>query len=241
MKETADAAGRVLASSIARIGSNAQDEPAASLLVRLARHEIAGGRLAEGRDHFRDYLGRMERSAARYSGDYGSYLRRQYLARVAHEYAKAGQLDDALDMLGQYADAPTAADYGDQSDLPATLTRTLRLLAAAVAGGPLSQAQGVDDPHRQPAFGPLAGQVRQRAAPPRAVRQTRGGRRPGRCRHPDRLDRDGPRAGPARGAGRGTQAPGRRQGRERRVAPGPGGPRPRGRRRRPVDDPGPAR
>ena len=131
VKDTADSAGRVLAAAITRVGSNAENEPAGSLLVRLARHELAGGRAKEGRDLFRDYLTRMERSAARYSGDYGSYLRREYVARVAHEYAKAGQIDDALDLLGQYADAPNTANYGDRSDVAATLSRTLRLLAGA--------------------------------------------------------------------------------------------------------------
>ncbi len=128
VKEAAEAAGRVLESSIARIGSTDQEEPAGSLLIRLARHEMANGHQPEGRKHLLEFLTRSERSATRYSGDYGLYLRRNQIARVAGEFAKGGQLDDALDLLGQYADAPISSNYGDSSNIPSTLAQAMRLM-----------------------------------------------------------------------------------------------------------------
>ena len=129
VKETADAAALVLESSIARMGTTDQDEPIGSLLIRLARHELAAGRQAEGRKRLQDFSSRMQQSTVRYAGDYGLYRRRIHLARIAGEFARAGQLDDALDLIGQYADTPVSADYGDGSNLGQALAQSLRLVA----------------------------------------------------------------------------------------------------------------
>jgi tetratricopeptide (TPR) repeat protein len=131
VKESAESASRVVESSIARIASTDQEEPAGSLLIRLARHELSNGRTAEGRKHLQEFLTRTEQatSRVRYSGDYALYIRRNQLARVAGEFAKGGQLDDALDLLGQYADAPISTDYGDSYNIASTLSQTLRMVA----------------------------------------------------------------------------------------------------------------
>ena len=130
VKETADAAALVLESSIARMGTTDLEEPIGSLLVRLARHELASGRPADGRKRLQDFSSRMQQASIRYGGDYGLYRRRLHLARVAGEFARVGQLDDALDLVGQYADAPISSDYGDGSSIGGALAQTLRLVAA---------------------------------------------------------------------------------------------------------------
>ena len=129
VEEAAVAAAGVLESSISRIATTDQEEPIGSLLVRLARYELASGRPADGRKHLQEFTSRMQQSSARYGGDYGLYRRRFHISRVAGEFARAGQLDDALDQVGQYADAPISSDYGDGSSIGTALAQTLRMVA----------------------------------------------------------------------------------------------------------------
>ncbi len=139
VKESAAAAARVVESSIARIATGDGEEPIGSLLVRLARHDLASGRAADGRKLLVDYQNRMQQTTVRYGGDYGLARRRVHLARSAEEFARAGLLDDALDQLGQHADAPISTDYGDNSTIDRAFAPTARLLAALPAAARLDR------------------------------------------------------------------------------------------------------
>ncbi len=129
-RESAEAAARVVESSIPRVASTDGEEPVAGLLVRLARHELASDRAVDARKHLREFQDRAQQSTVRYGGDYALFRRRSQLARAAGEFARAGLLDDALDQMGQYADAPVSADYGDGSDISNAFAQAARLVAA---------------------------------------------------------------------------------------------------------------
>ncbi len=133
VKETADAGARLLESALPRLGATSADEPMGGLLIRLARHEFEVGKSAEGKRHLLEYLGRAQQANVRYAGDYPVYRRKMFLARVAVEFARAGRLDDALDQLGQYADAPTTLNYGAISDGGAAVQQSARLVVALPA------------------------------------------------------------------------------------------------------------
>ena len=132
VKETAEAAARVIESALPRFGTNA-DEPTGGLLLRLARHEYESGKPAAGKKYVLEYLNKSQQSTVRYSGDYSVFRRRLVMAKVAAEFARAGQLDDALDQLGQYADAPANTNYGQIADGRSAVLQTARLLAALPA------------------------------------------------------------------------------------------------------------
>ncbi|HEX7376189.1 MAG TPA: hypothetical protein VF278_03710, partial [Pirellulales bacterium] len=116
----------------AQVNQSSNDEPVASLLLLLARHQLRHGAAAAGRKSLDDYLAVCQQMNVRYVGDYGIYRRKQQLAKVAAELAVAGQLDPALDMLGQVADTQLTSRYG-QANTSASLVPLLRKLAATPA------------------------------------------------------------------------------------------------------------
>lgn len=124
---------RAAANLSAQSRQTSDDEPAASLLLLVARHQLRSGAADAGRKTLADYLAVSQQMNVRYSGDYGVYRRKQQLAKTAFEFAAAKQIDDALDMLGQYADTAIAANYGqiDVSQAAAALFRQLASLPAA--------------------------------------------------------------------------------------------------------------
>lgn len=115
-----------------RANQTSNDEPAASLLLLVARHQLRSGAVEAGRKSLQDYLAVCQQMNVRYSGDYGVYRRRQQLAKAATVFAEAHQLDDALDMLGQYADTPITSNYG-QVDVSSAAVAVFQRLAAAPA------------------------------------------------------------------------------------------------------------
>ncbi len=129
VKEAATAAAGAIEAALPRIASPNAEEPIGGLLIRMARHRFAHGQPAEAKAHLIDFLAKMQASTSRYGGDYGIYRRRVHIARIAGEFARAGRLDDALDQLGQYADAPTTTDYGDGGGIAQSLAQVARLLA----------------------------------------------------------------------------------------------------------------
>ncbi len=78
-----------------------------------------------------NYQNVLMRSMGNYGGDYGLYVRKQNLQKVAAEYARAGQWSDALDVLGQLVDAP--AYRGGDPPLGNVLTRLARQFATLPA------------------------------------------------------------------------------------------------------------
>jgi hypothetical protein len=108
-------------------GGNPNEEPLGSLLITLARFQFKQGNAAEGRKQLREYMQAGERINVRYGGDYGLYRRKEQLARVAGEFARAGELADALDMLGQFSDAPRYR-YGEPS-VSGAIAAVIRQLA----------------------------------------------------------------------------------------------------------------
>ncbi|HVX15288.1 MAG TPA: DUF1583 domain-containing protein [Pirellulales bacterium] len=108
------------------------DEPAASLLLLLARHQLRHGAPAAGRQALFDYLSVCQQMNMRYVGDYGVYRRKQQLAKAATEFAISGQTDEALAMLGQYTDTQISTNYADIG-VQAALAPLLQQLAALPA------------------------------------------------------------------------------------------------------------
>ncbi|HEX7447792.1 MAG TPA: DUF1583 domain-containing protein, partial [Pirellulales bacterium] len=112
----------------AQTNQNSNDEPAASLLMLVGRHQLRHGDAEAGRKHLLDYLAVCQQMNMRYVGEYGVVRRKEQLAKVATELALADQLDEALDMLGQFSDTPTSANQG-QAGVAAATTAVLRQLA----------------------------------------------------------------------------------------------------------------
>jgi len=88
-------------------------EPLAGIELAMAAAYFKAGDPAQGRRRLDDYLGLLDRPMPQYGGDYGLYVRKQNLARVAVEAARFGRADDALDFLGRFADAPAYRGGGD--------------------------------------------------------------------------------------------------------------------------------
>lgn len=125
-----ETAAKNLAAS-ARQSSN--DEPAASLLLLAGRHHLRGGDAEAGRKLLLEYLAVCQQMNVRYSGDYGVFRRKQQLMKAATEFAATRQLDDALDMLGQFVDTSASPNYGqlEEDTAAAALFRQLAALPAA--------------------------------------------------------------------------------------------------------------
>ncbi|MHB1556493.1 MAG: DUF1583 domain-containing protein [Isosphaeraceae bacterium] len=109
--------------------TNYQPEPLGSLLILLAREQSKRGDAAGVRKRLDAYTEAMEKNASRYSGDYSLYVRRQYLQRVASEFARESLWTDSLTALGRYADAP--AYSGGDPPITDALARLTRRFAAA--------------------------------------------------------------------------------------------------------------
>jgi len=103
------------------------------LLLAVARRKFKEMKPDDARLTLKTYVEKMQESSARYGGDYSLYFRKQTLATVAAEFARAGQLADAWEILGQFADAPTSRDYGADPEVGAVLGRSLRMVAALPA------------------------------------------------------------------------------------------------------------
>lgn len=109
--------------------TNYQPEPLGSLLILLARRQSELGDTAGVRKRLDAYTEAMEKNASRYSGDYSLFVRRQYLQRVASEFARESLWSDALTALGRYADAPSYS--GGDPPVTDALARLTRRFAAA--------------------------------------------------------------------------------------------------------------
>ena len=114
-------------------GSGNAQQTLGPLLLSIARRKFKEKRPDEARLTLKTYMDKMHENAVRYSGDYSLYLRKQTLATVAAEYAKAGQVADTWEMLGQFADAPTSRDYGADPDLGGTLARAIKMIVGLPA------------------------------------------------------------------------------------------------------------
>ena len=95
-------------------------EPAARLLMVLARHHLKHGDSEAGNKALAEYLEAYQRDGARYGGgDYGAYRYKTQMAVVILELARAGSTPEALEILGRYADLPSYRNYGEESLGPA--------------------------------------------------------------------------------------------------------------------------
>ncbi|MGH7200770.1 MAG: DUF1583 domain-containing protein, partial [Planctomycetaceae bacterium] len=131
---TADAALPLLrqaTDNLAR-GDTSDEEPLSTLVLLLARHEFRHGDAEHGRRALDQYLVVQQQQNVRYSGDSGLYRRKGQLKTVAFELIKAGQLDAALERLGEYGDidVPQYARNESLSHVAAALHRELMQLPA---------------------------------------------------------------------------------------------------------------
>ena len=124
--EVASAAIEVLDAVSKTLENATQAEPLASLLVILARRQFQLGDVAGGRKRLDSYLEAMERNSTRYGGDYGLFMRKRYLERVAAEFVRAGLWADGLQALARYVDAPSYS--GGDPPIDNALVRLLRQL-----------------------------------------------------------------------------------------------------------------
>ncbi len=104
--ESAPAALALLEHAVKNMSTSSSEEPLGGLHIRLARAQYAAGRPREGRQHILEFQKVLARSMPNYGGDYGLYVRKEHLQRVALEFAREGQWADTLDLLGQFVDAP---------------------------------------------------------------------------------------------------------------------------------------
>ena len=69
-------------------------------------------------DFFEQYMSRRQKQYARYSGDYGQYMIRQDLGKIANTAARTGVVNVAIDFLGRFEDANlTSSNYGRATDV----------------------------------------------------------------------------------------------------------------------------
>jgi hypothetical protein len=114
-------------------GNGNGQETLGPLLLSIARRKFKDQKPDEAKITLRTYLEKMQESSVRYGGDYSLYVRKQQLATVAAEFARAGQVADTWEMLGRFADAPTSKDYGGDPDLGGALSRAIRMVVALPA------------------------------------------------------------------------------------------------------------
>ena len=88
------------------------DERHTALLLRLAELNFKVGQPAAGKTLLNDYLAAVDATYQNYGGDYGQHMHRQAVQRMANQLVKAGQLEDALQRLGEVADSPKTERYG---------------------------------------------------------------------------------------------------------------------------------
>ena len=104
--------------------NRANAERVSSLKLRLARLEFKSGKVDSAKVLLNEYVKSQDAVYQDYGGDYGQYMHKQALQRVAGEFAKAGHLQDAMLKLGEAADMPKFQNYGDSDDgtsMPAIL------------------------------------------------------------------------------------------------------------------------
>jgi hypothetical protein len=77
------------------------------ITLMIAREYLRSKDVENARKRLRSYLDSTERLAGRYGGDYILYLRKYALHAAALEFARGGALEDALELLGRFADSPT--------------------------------------------------------------------------------------------------------------------------------------
>ncbi|WP_422924867.1 DUF1583 domain-containing protein [Singulisphaera sp. PoT] len=124
----------LLEAVLKHLGTQPEEEPRNSLQRLLARHWFAKKELEKGRRLLEQSLSATEGglAASRNNVDYVFYRRKMIFANFADEYARAGQVDDALDLLGRYSDLPQSRyNYGDSRSLGVTLVRQISQLPAA--------------------------------------------------------------------------------------------------------------
>src|SRR5262249_55748538 len=108
------------------------EEPVGSLALALARFHFGKKNVAEARKQIHEYLRILDQQNVRYGS--GLARRRQQLQLGALEFAKAGQLADALDLFGQAADLSNLAQSrGGEVTLSALIATLGRLLPALPA------------------------------------------------------------------------------------------------------------
>jgi hypothetical protein len=117
--------------AVKNLSTQQGEEPVGSLALALARFHFGKKNVAEARKQVHEYLRIVEQMNVRYGGDYGLYRRKQQLQSGALEFAKAGQLADALDLFGQAVDIPRYR-WGEVStgSLVASISRQLAALPA---------------------------------------------------------------------------------------------------------------
>ncbi|MBI3863250.1 MAG: DUF1583 domain-containing protein, partial [Planctomycetia bacterium] len=119
--KTAAAAAPIIEQAAQRSATqaaNGSEEPAAGLLMSLARYHFRQGAAAPGQKALEQYLTVYQQSGARYGGDYGAYRYKSQVATVALELAQGGLMSEAFEMLGRYAELPVYR-YGQESFGPA--------------------------------------------------------------------------------------------------------------------------
>jgi len=104
------------ANNMSSATTGASPDTAGAMLLLLARLHYKQGDRQAGRKQLDEYLRIFNASNIRYSGDSGVRRRKQQLLKVAGEYVRAAQLDDALKTLGEFADITISIRYGYGSD-----------------------------------------------------------------------------------------------------------------------------
>ena len=102
-------------------GGSRQDE-LGSLLIRMAQHQFKLGHPEEGKRLLNQFQASQEISNPSQGSSYHAYIRKRALCLTAHEFAKAGQLSDALEKLGQATDLPAFEQFQDAKDSATKLT-----------------------------------------------------------------------------------------------------------------------
>ena len=101
------------------------------LLLLLARHNLGRGDVATARKNIDAYIASSESTEAG-NADYSSYLKRTAYQNAANEFVRAGQVEDALRLLGLYEDMPASRYWGNPSfDALPLLFRLIQIRPAA--------------------------------------------------------------------------------------------------------------
>ncbi|MDR3638922.1 MAG: DUF1583 domain-containing protein [Isosphaeraceae bacterium] len=129
--KTGAAALPVIERAVANLSGRSGTEPLAGLQLALAQAHYDAGQANAGRKNVQEYQAVLMRTMPNYGGDYGLYVRKQNLQKAAAEFARFGQWADALDVLGQFVDAP--AYRGGDPTIGNVLTMLARELSKAPA------------------------------------------------------------------------------------------------------------
>lgn len=121
----------VLETVAKNLSTNEAEEPLNTIQLTVARYYLRQKNLPAAKKQLQEYMSALDRSSLRYGGDYSVYRRKLGLQRLAIEYLTAGDVQDALDILGQFADIPTPSN-GDP-DISGNLAALFRLISARPA------------------------------------------------------------------------------------------------------------